>query len=211
MKKIIFMDHFDEGTSPNPKYWNMDIGGSGFGNNEDQFYTNRKENIFLKDSLLHIVARKEDFEHRHYTSAKITTKDKVSIQYGSVEVKMKLPKGLGTWPAVWFLGENIRQVGWPACGEIDLMEYVGKEPNSLHFSLHSKNYNHTKFNNLHLKKEINDLANDFHVYRLDWDKTGFKYYFDEELIFSAPKADKEGEDNWPFDAPFFMIINLANV
>jgi len=209
MKKVIFLDHFDEGTKPNPEIWNIDVGGSGFGNNEDQFYTDRSSNIYLKDSLLHIVARKEDFEHRHYTSAKITTRQKLSIQYGSIEVRMKLPEGLGTWPALWFLGENIKEVGWPTCGEIDLMEFVGKDPDMLHFSLHSKNYNHMKSNNLHLKQHIKDLSKDFHVYRLDWDPLGFKYYFDDKLLFTAPKADKNGPDNWPFDAPFFMIINLA--
>ncbi|ABX81343.1 family 16 glycosylhydrolase [Acholeplasma laidlawii] len=209
MKKIVFYDHFDVGTKPNQTYWNIDVGGSGFGNNEDQFYTDRLDNIYIEDSLLHIVARKEDFEHRKYTSAKITTKNKVSIQYGAIEVRMKLPKGLGTWPAFWLLGDNIHKVGWPTCGEIDLMEYVGKEPDALHFSLHSKNFNHTKSNNLHLKKEIKNLSDDFHVYKLEWSKEGFNYYLDNELLFKAPKEDKQGLDNWPFDEPFFMIINLA--
>jgi len=209
MKEIIFFDHFDEGDQPNKAYWNIDVGGSGFGNNEDQFYTDRLENVYLKDSMLHIVARKEVYEHRNYTSAKITTRNKVSFKYGSFEVKMKLPKGLGTWPAFWFLGDNIKEVGWPACGEIDLMEYVGKDPDTIHFSLHSKNYNHTKFNNLHLKKEFKNISDDFHIYRLDWDSKGFKYYLDSELIFTAEKGDKQGEGDWPFDAPFFMIINLA--
>ena len=209
MKKVIFMDHFDQGTKPNSEHWNIDVGGGGFGNNEDQFYTNRPDNIFIKDSLLHIVARKEDFEHRHYTSAKITTRGKVSIRYGSIEVRMKLPKGLGTWPAFWFLGENISDIGWPACGEIDLLEYVGKEPNMLHFSLHSKNFNHNKSNNLHLKKYIENLTDDFHVYRLDWNAKGFEYYLDDVLLFTATKGDKTGQDSWPFDTPFFMIINLA--
>lgn len=209
MKKILFYDDFDEGILPNEKYWNIDVGGSGFGNNEDQFYTNRTDNIYIKNSILHIVARKEDFEHRKYTSAKLTTKDKVSLKYGTIEVRMKLPKGQGTWPAFWLLGDNIHEVGWPTCGEIDLMEYVGKEPDTLHFSLHSKNFNHMKSNNLHLKHEVKNLSEDFHVYKLEWSKHGFNYYLDEKLLFKAPKEQKTGLNNWPFDESFFMIINLA--
>lgn len=209
MKKVIFFDDFNQGDQPNPEYWTIEQGGNGFGNQEDQFYTDRLENIYQKDSILHIVARKEDFEHRHYTSAKITTRGKVGLLYGKIEVKMKLPKGLGTWPATWLLGTNIKEVGWPACGEIDLMEFVGKEPDRLHFSLHSKNFNHVKGNNLHLAETIQGLSDDFHIYTLEWTKDGFKYYLDNKLTFVAPRDSKEGPDNWPFDAPHFMIFNLA--
>ena len=162
-----------------------------------------------KTKLLEKEAVGESVIDLNPSGTKITTRNKMHMQYGRCDVRMKLPKGLGTWPAVWFLGENIKTVGWPASGEIDLMEFVGKEPDVIHFSLHSKNYNHTKFNNLHLKKEFKNISNDFHIYRLDWDSKGFKYYLDNELIFTAEKGDKQGEGDWPFDAPFFMIINLA--
>ncbi len=209
MRKLVFEDHFEVGEQPNLDYWNIDEGGSGFGNREEQFYTKRISNIYQKDSMLHIVARKEDFEHRQYTSAKITTRNKMHMQYGRCDVRMKLPKGLGTWPAVWFLGENIKTVGWPSSGEIDLMEFVGKEPDVIHFSLHSKNYNHTKNNNLHLKREVPGVSDDFNVYSMEWDKDGFKYFLNDKLLFTAPKGDLKGMDDWPFDQPFFLIINLA--
>lgn len=206
MRKLIFEDHFDELNEEN---WTVEVGGHGFGNNEDQFYTKRSENIFVKDSLLHIVARKETYEYRQYTSAKIVSKHKVHMKYGSMEVRMKLPSGLGTWPAFWLLGENIKEVGWPECGEIDLMEFVGKEDNHIHFSLHSKNYNHTKNNNLHFKHFVKDLTHDFHVYRMDWDEHGFKFYFDDQLLLEELKGDKSGSQDWPFDQPFYMIANFA--
>ncbi len=208
MRKLIFEDHF-LGTTPDEKNWTLEVLGSGFGNKEDQFYTARTENVFTKDSILHIVARKEDYEHRKYTSAKLVSRHKFSFQYGKIEVRMKLPKGVGTWPAFWLLGDNIKEVGWPKCGEIDLMEYVGKDPDHIHFSLHSQNYNHGKGNNPYFKKEVKGISDDFHVFTLDWDQFGFKYYLDNQLLKTELKGDKKSVEDWPFDQKFYMIINLA--
>lgn len=208
MRKIIFEEDFNQDNLDLSK-WNIEVAGHGFGNNEDQFYTNKETNLFLKDSLLHIVGRKEKYEHRAYTSAKITTKNKVSFLYGTFEVRMKLPKGKGTWPALWFLGNSINDVGWPACGEIDFLEHVGKEENDYHFSLHSKNYNHMIGNNVHIIKHIDGLTDDFHIYKMIWNKDGFEFYIDDIFITKVLKEDKKGYESWPFDEPFYLIVNLA--
>lgn len=210
MKKLIFEEHFLGEGLPNSDIWNIEVAGTGFGNNEDQFYTDRLDNVFVKDSILNIVARKEDFENRHYTSAKLTSYKKVSFKYGRFEVRMKLPKGKGTWPAFWFLG-NARNEGirWPACGEIDLMEHVGKDENTTHFSLHSANYHHKIGNNVHFHQHIPGLTDDFHVYAIEWDELGFKYYVDDVLLTTVLKGDKKSFEDWPFDHEFYMIINLA--
>lgn len=208
--KLIFEEHFNVDGTPNSDLWNIDHAGHGFGNNELQFYTNRAKNIFVKDSILHIVAHQENYEHREYTSAKITTSGKKSFQYGRFEISMKLPKGKGTWPAFWFLGENVRHgVRWPMCGEIDLMEHVGKDENNVHFSLHSLNYNHKIGNNPHYHQHVDGLTDGFHKYQMDWTKEGFIFYVDDVETARILKGDKKSFEDWPFDAPFYMIINLA--
>ncbi|MBN3490408.1 glycoside hydrolase family 16 protein [Acholeplasma equirhinis] len=210
MKKLIFEEHFLGEGLPNQDVWNIEVGGSGFGNQEDQFYTNRLDNVYVKDSILHIVAKKEQFEHRNYTSAKLTSYQKVGFKYGTFEVRMKIPKGLGTWPAFWFLGEKRNEgIRWPECGEIDLMEHVGKDQEKVHFSLHSKNYNHVKGNNFHFSQKIEGITDDFHVFRLEWTETGFKYYVDDIFLTEVKKEDKKDYADWPFDDQFYMIINLA--
>ncbi|HEY8405497.1 MAG TPA: glycoside hydrolase family 16 protein [Acholeplasma sp.] len=208
--KLIFEEHFNIDGSPNPEIWNIEVAGHGFGNNESQFYTDRPKNVFVKQSVLHIVAHKEDYEHRNYTSAKLTTAGKKSFLYGRYEISMKLPKGKGTWPAFWFLGDNVKQgTRWPLCGEIDLMEHVGKDPNRIHFSLHSQNYNHKLGNNPHLHFYKEGLDDDFHKYTMDWTKEGFKFYVDDVLAATIDRNHKNAVEDWPFDAPHFMIINLA--
>ncbi len=208
--KLIFEEHFNVDGAPNPTLWNVEVAGHGFGNNELQYYTNREKNIYVKDSILHIIANRENYENRSYTSAKMTTLGNQSFQYGRFEISMKLPKGKGTWPAFWFLGENVsRGVRWPLCGEIDLMEHVGKDENNVHFSLHSQNYNHKIGNNPHYHQYVDGITKDFHLYQMDWTKDGFIFYVDGIETARILKGDKNSIEDWPFDAPFYMIINLA--
>src|SRR5690554_2755276 len=199
MKKLIFEEHFEGEGLPNAALWNVEEAGHGFGNKEAQFYTARLENVYVKDSLLHIVARKEAYQNRLYTSAKITTYQKKHFTYGYFEVRMKLPKGKGTWPALWFLGTKRNEgYGWPLCGEIDLMEYVGKHEDVVHFSLHSKKKNHLLGNNVHFKQYIEGLTDDFHIFGMRWDKDGFAYYVDDVLLTTVTKGSDTSYEAWPF-------------
>jgi len=207
--KLILEDHFQGTGSPNPKIWNVEKGGHGFGNQEDQYYTTRTKNIHVKDGTLNIIAHKEKYYHRNYTSAKLTTKNKVSIQYGRIEVMAALPKGLGTWPAIWLLGDKIDQKGWPLCGEIDLMEHVGKNPEFIHFSLHSKGQNHHIGNQPTAFFKILGILDGFHEYRMDWDEKKISFYIDQVHYVTFEKGQHDDEVNWPFDQGFYLILNLA--
>ncbi len=212
MYKLVWEDDFNIDGKVNEDIWNITYSGSGNGNDEKQFYTNRLDNVFCKDSLLHLVAKKEDFEEKHYTSGKITTFGKKSIKYGKIEILAKLPKGRGMWPALWMLGENIRKVGWPLCGEIDIMENVGRRHEEIHFSIHSKKYNHNLNTHQTHVVPISDVHDDFHKYTLVWDENSIEYYVDDKHYVTFTKGedgrdtDKEG---WPYEPPYFLIINLA--
>ncbi len=208
--RLIFEEHFNIDGGPDINNWNVEVAGHGFGNNEQQYYTDRKKNVFVKDSILHIVAHKEAFEDKLYTSAKLTSSGKKDFRYGRFEISMRLPKGKGTWPAFWFLGQNVKDgVRWPRCGEIDLMEHVGKDENNVHFSLHSLNYNHKINNNPHYYQFVDGLTDDFHLYQMDWNEKGFTFYVDGKECAKILKGDKKTVEDWPFDAPFYIIINLA--
>lgn len=207
--RLIWEETFSVDGRPDPSLWNIASGGTGFGNNEDQCYTDRPENVFVKDGVLHLVARKEAFGNRSYTSAKLTTAGKRSVKCGRLEVEAKLPAGKGTWPAIWLLGDDIRQVGWPKCGEIDLMEHVGKNPGHVHFSLHSQAYNHLKNNQPTRILHHSDLFGDFHRFAMEWDEGGFAFYLDGRHAGTMPRHPGDTRDEWPFDQGFYLILNLA--
>jgi len=196
-------DHLDESI------WNIETGGHGFGNKEDQYYTDQTKNLYIKDQTLHIVAHKETYQDKSYTSAKITTKEKKHIKYGSIYVMAHVPKGKGTWPAIWLLAEDVKNIGWPLAGEIDIMEHVGKDPGSFHFSLHTGAYNHRKNNHKTYVHKNTSLLDGFHLYRLDWDESSISYYVDNEHIVTFDKPDDHSIEAWPFDKPFYLIFNLA--
>lgn len=138
--KLVWSDEFNSGKTPDTSKWNFNIGNGewGWGNNEQQYYTKEASNARIENGNLIIEARKEDKENFKYTSARMLTQGKASWTYGRFEIRAKLPKGMGSWPAIWMLGDNIKTVGWPACGEIDIMEEVWKEPNVINWSTHSK-------------------------------------------------------------------------
>lgn len=136
------------------------------------------------------------------------TKGKADWTYGRFEIRAKLPAGLGSWPAIWMLGSNIDQVGWPACGEIDIMEHVGKSLNEIHWSAHSKLYNWPKGTQKTAKAFISDVTASFHVYTLDWSKKEMKFYVDNVLYLTVENENKSDE-YYPFVAPQFLLLNLA--
>lgn len=211
MYKLVWKDKFLIDGKPDSNIWNLETGGHGFGNNEDQFYTNNLKNAFVENGILNIVAYKEDFENRHYTSAKLTTYGKKSINKGRIVVKAKLPKGKGTWPAIWLLPNSIQteKEPWPLCGEIDIVEHVGRNPNVIHFSLHSEKYNHRKNNHKTHFVENTNIYDDFVSYEIRWDENKITYYVDEIKQVEFYKDESAGNKEWPFDKPYYLIINLA--
>ena len=212
---LVWHDEFNGSGLPDSSKWSYDVGGHGWGNNEQQYYlANSLENTYLKDGQLHIVAVKKDYENRSYTSAKLTTYNKIHQKYGKIEVKAKLPQGKGSWPAIWMLPVTIRtkEEPWPLCGEIDIMEHVGKDPGMVHTSLHSELYNHVKRTQITHFERLNDVFNEFHTYGIEWDENSIKFVFDGKLFYETLNG-QDGRvatnEGWPFDKPYFLILNVA--
>ncbi|MBL7558649.1 glycoside hydrolase family 16 protein [Olleya sp. YSTF-M6] len=200
-----FTEQF-EGEQLNLDHWNYDLGDGcpnlcGWGNNERQVYT--KQNVQVKDGKLFITATKDS---TGYYSGKITTKDKIQFQYGTVEVRAKLALGKGLWPAFWMLGSDIDTNTWPACGEIDILEYVGKMPNQIHTTLHTPD-SHGQSVNTKISK-IENIEEGFHNYKTKWTKDAITFYVDDVLVYTFSPEIKN-DQTWPFDKPFYLILNLA--
>lgn len=204
-RKLIWEENFD-GNQLQDKNWNVETGDGcpdlcGWGNNEKQIYSH--ENYKVANGFLTISARKDG---EVYTSAKINTKGKNEFQYGKIEIKAKLATGKGLWPAFWMLGSNIDEVGWPLCGEIDILEYVGREPESIFTTLHTKD-SHGNSKNTR-KGIIKGIEDGFHMYAVDWTPEKIDFYIDDSLFYSFVPENKTVEV-WPFDQPFYLILNLA--
>ncbi len=203
-RELIWEDNFD-GTELNESFWNFEIGDGcpncGWGNNERQLYS--KENHTIKDGYLVISAKKDG---NHYSSTRITTKGKKEFQYGYIEARAKLPIGHGIWPAIWMLGGNISTVGWPKCGEIDILEYVGREPQMVFTSLHTQDSHGNTINTK--KTKFENIEEGFHVFGADWTKDKIDFYVDGNLVYTFAPENKN-EDTWPFDQPFYLLINMA--
>lgn len=203
--KIIFQDDFNQ-SELDTTYWNYELGDGcptlcGWGNEESQWY--QKENIKVKDGFLHIKASKVN---EQYFSGKITTKDKVSFKYGTIEVKAKVPNGKGLWPAAWLLGSDISEVGWPACGEIDMLEYLGRDPNYLYTSLHTPDSHGETINTK--RTFVKGIDKGFHIYKTIWTKEAIIFYVDDILLYTFSPQIKN-DKVWPYNKPFYLILNLA--
>ncbi len=208
---LTWADEFDVNGLPDSTKWSFDISGNahGWGNNELQFYTLQDGgNAKVEDGVLKITARKETIEEKHYTSARLITRDKASFLYGRMEIRAKLPAGRGLWPAIWMLGDNIKDKGWPASGEIDIMEHVGYEKDSIYGTVHSTTYNHIKGTEKTKAVFLNDPYNDFHVYSIEWTSEKIDFFVDDHL-YNSVQNEHLSKDEWPFDEPFFFILNLA--
>lgn len=209
---LVWSDEFD-GATLDESVWNYNTGGNGWGNNELQYYTNRPENIRLVDGCLEIEARKEEYENRDYTSARIHSKGKKSFEYGKMEARIKFPGGKGTWPAFWMMGES---GGWPKCGEIDIMEHVGFLDNRASFALHTQEKNGMNGKNWHATHFFDyPLSSDFHVYGVEWcqeEDSGrdcIRFLVDGEVYATAWEEQIGNHDHWPFYKPHYFILNLA--
>ena len=208
--KLVWSDEFDKNGLPDPEKWSYETGY--VRNNELQYYAkDRLENAQVKDGNLVITARKDSLKigDKTYpiTSASVISKGKGAWKTGRIEARAKVPCSLGTWPAIWMLPEN-RAGGWPKCGEIDILEHVGFDRDKVHFNVHTAKYNHTKGNNKGKVVSVEKPNEEFHIYAIEWFEDRIDFYFDENKVFSYAN-ENEGVDSWPFDKPFYVILNLA--
>ena len=206
---LVWQDEFN-GSTINSSDWTHELGASGWGNNEWQNYTARPENSFLSDGKLIIEAREESYQGADYTSARMITQGKESFQFGRVDIRAKLPEGQGIWPALWMLGNEISNVGWPACGEIDIMELVGHEPSTVHGTAHwgpqGQGFSNYQGNGTSLSGG-EKFSEKFHVFSIIWEPNSIKWFVDDEQYFSLDNGQVNGA--YPFNGEFFFIFNVA--
>lgn len=208
-KKLVWSDEFDKAGLPDATKWGYDVGGSGWGNNELQYYTNDSlGNARVENGYLTIELKKQSIVGKSYSSARLNTKGKASWMYGRIEVRAKLPKGLGTWPAIWMLGDNISTATWPLCGEIDIMEHVGYDPGVINAAIHTKSFNHTLGTQKTAKTLFSDFADNFHIYKLEWNKDKIQMFVDDKAYFTF-NNDGGGVNSWPFGQKFHLLLNIA--
>lgn len=213
-KKLIWSDEFNYKGLPDTTKWSYDKGNGcpdvcGWGNNELQYYTwQKKENAYVEKGKLVIQARKETVDGFNYTSARLVSKNKGDWKYGRIEVKAKLPKGKGIWPAIWMLPTNWEYGGWPHSGEIDIMENVGYMPDSVFGSVHTGSFNHIQGTQTTKGVFRKDLSSSFHVYAIEWTENQIRFFVDDEeyLIFKNTGVSAE---EWPFDKSFHLLLNIA--
>jgi beta-glucanase (GH16 family) len=206
--KPVWGDEFNYKGLPDSTKWNYDVGGNGWGNQELQFYTRKRpENARVENGMLIIEARKEAWEGKDYTSARLVSKGKGDWKYGRIEIKAKIPKGRGTWPAIWMLGSNT-PLKWPDDGEIDIMEHVGFNQGFVHASVHTKKYHHSIGTQKTDTVVIEDLSEKFHVYSVNWNAEKVEVAVDGKVFFSYAN-EHSGYEAWPFDNKLYLLLNVA--
>jgi len=203
---LVWADEFDKAGAPDATKWGFDLGGNGWGNNELQYYTDRPQNARVEAGNLIIEAKKESFLNRSYTSARVLSKNKMAWTYGKFEIRAKLPKGIGTWPAIWLLSAN-DPLRWPDDGELDIMEEVGFDPNVIHVTVHNKLYNGANGQQKGASLKIPDAQDAFHVYGLEWNDNAITWSVDSTNYFTYNNS--YGAQAWPYYKDFFMILNIA--
>jgi beta-glucanase (GH16 family) len=209
--KLVWSDEFAYEGKPDPAKWSYETGDGGpdgWGNQEAEYYTGADaDNAIVHDGHLIIEARHEARGGKQYTSARLVTKGKAEWQYGRIEVRAKLPKGRGTWPAIWMLAATT-PLHWPDDGEIDIMEHVGFDPAMVHASIHCKKYYHVINTQKTSITPVNDFGDAFHVYAMEWDADSIAIYADE-LEYLRFRNEHTGYAAWPFDQRFFVLLNVA--
>ncbi|HNP53984.1 MAG TPA: glycoside hydrolase family 16 protein [Ferruginibacter sp.] len=203
----VWEDNFDNNGAPNASKWSFETGGSGWGNNELQYYTDGN-NAQVNNGNLIITAKAETVGSNNYTSTRMITRGKGDWKYGRFEVRAKLPKGRGTWPAIWMLSSDNAYGTWPASGEIDIMEHVGYDPNNIHCSIHTSAYNHTRGTQKTANTIVAGATDDFHVYRVDWTPYAVRGFVEGTQYFEFVN-ENTGFTTWPFNKNFFLILNIA--
>ncbi|MDE0233054.1 MAG: glycoside hydrolase family 16 protein [bacterium] len=210
--ELVWHDEFD-GDVIDPTNWTYDIGGWGWGNGEAQYYTSRPRNARVENGVLIIEAHQERFENSYYTSARMLTKGLRDFKYGRIEARLKVPAGAGLWPAFWMLGAHFdrhsqdEENHWPFVGEIDIMEYIGREPDLILGTIHGPGYSGAlglgKWN-----RQDYLIADDYHTYAIEWDYEGISWFYDGDWYHTIAR-DAPGHRDWVFDHEFFLILNLA--
>jgi beta-glucanase (GH16 family) len=204
--KLVWQDEFN-GPKIDLANWQLDVGYTGESNAEMEIYTPRPKNVFLKDGCLVIAALEENYRGYRYTSARLTTRGLHSWTYGRIEARLKIPFGQGLWPAFWMLGDNIPTIGWPECGEIDIMENIGKLPDTVRGTLHGPSC--FRDDGIWADYILNGqrFADDFHVFAVEWEPGGIRWFVDNIHYSTITPQDVPGK--WVFDHPFFIILNVA--
>jgi beta-glucanase (GH16 family) len=212
--ELVWSDEFDGGELDTEK-WSFQLGTgtefglTGWGNYELQYYTNAEENIFTEDGKLHIVAREESHGGMNYTSARIRTYDKGDWKYGRFEIRAKLPEGQGIWPAIWMLPTDEVFGGWPKSGEIDIMELVGHEPETIHGTVHyGPDWPNNQFTGTSYRLSEGKFSDDFHIFSIEWREDEIKWFVDGEHFFTVTPSSLQPH-NYPFNERFHLLINLA--
>lgn len=201
---LIWEDDFNTDGAPDATKWgyNIGTGDNGWGNNESQYYTDSPDNVIVEDGLLKITARAEDFSGSNYTSSRLVTEDKFEFTYGRVEISAKLPTGAGTWPAIWMLGEDYATNAWPACGEIDIMEHVGNDQNTIHGTLHYPGNSGGDGDGD--TTVVDGVSNEFHTYEVVWSPSAITFFVDGTEFHSYVNSESSA-----FNSDFFLILNVA--
>jgi beta-glucanase (GH16 family) len=212
--ELVWADEFNEaaGTQPNPTKWTYDLGtgNNGWGNFEQQTYTNRPENVSMDgNGNLVITARRENFQGAQFTSARIKTQGIFDQKYGKFEARLKTPYGQGLWPAFWLLGNNINEVSWPQCGEIDVMELRGQLPSIINGSIHGPGFSGADALSGTYGLQNARFDTDYYTYAVEWDANKIDFFVNGFLYHRITKSDVQAKGEWVFDHPFFMILNVA--
>ena len=207
--KTIFQENFSQDGKINQQNWNIEV-GTKWANNESQCYVENEKNGYIKDGLLHLVATLNPGSECKYQSTRINTRGKFEFQYGRLTIRAKMPKGCGAWPALWLMGNTDKnRVRWPLCGEIDLVEFAGNRPGIITCAIHTDTYNHRINTDKGASIPVQDASDQFHDYTLDWTTNYLSFQIDGKEFFKVEKMANDRVNEWPFDQPYYLIINLA--
>lgn len=213
---LTWSDEFDQpdNSAPDPAKWKFEVGGNGWGNHELEYYTARRQNALVRHGNLEIIARKEDYTgpdgvKRDYTSARLITAGSFEQAYGRFEARIKIPNGQGVWPAFWLLGSDEKSVGWPTCGEIDIMENIGREPAMVHGTIHGPGYSGGKGIGSPYGLSRGRFAKEFHVYAVEWEPEEIRFYVDDHLYATRKPSDLPAGTKWVYNHPFYVLLNFA--
>lgn len=207
--RLVWSDEFEYRGLPDSAKWSFEEGDHGWGNNELQYYTSADTaNAIVKDGELYITARKKQKGKAGYTSARIVSKGKGDWLYGKIEARAMLPAGRGLWPAIWMLPTDWKYGGWPASGEIDIMEHVGFTPDSVYGSVHTKKFNHVLGTQTTKGYRVVNPYSAFHNYTIIWDRAKIDFYVDNTHYLTF-KNTGNGSEEWPFDERFHLLLNVA--
>jgi beta-glucanase (GH16 family) len=209
-RKLTWSDEFNgaANTPPDAAKWTYDLGAGGWGNQELETYTKSPENV-SQDGDGHLVIRAIKTSSG-FTSARLITQGKFTVQYGKIAVRMKIPRGQGMWPAFWMLGADNKSAGWPVCGEIDITENIGKEPSTVHGTIHGPGYSGDKgIGHEYSLPNGAALADDFHIYAVEWSPASITFSLDDKPYGTVRPSDIPAGTHWVFRHPFFLLLNLA--